>query len=230
MTSEPRIVSISSSVTPCGWRYINRMRLHAVDLLEPVQQIDERSLADVAAPLHRVLTDERELGHAERGEMAGLRLDHIDRARPELAAHQRDRAERAPAIAPFGDLQVRPRRATETDAGAAAIVASHHAGSKRVPGSPHIVVIERTGRGPRDDLGDLRVRGEIDERIDLGQRLGELVGRPRDQTAGQHETLAVPRVLELGEVEDLLDGLPPGGVDEAAGVDDDDVGPLGVAR
>lgn len=50
-----------------------------------------------------------------------------------------------------------------------------------------------------------------------------------DEAAGDDEALGATGVFELGHFEDGVDGLLLGGVDEGAGVDDDDVGVFGVS-
>ena len=47
-----------------------------------------------------------------------------------------------------------------------------------------------------------------------------------DEAAGYDEALGAAGVFELGHFEDGVDGFLLGGVDERAGIDDDDVGVL----
>ncbi len=67
------------------------------------------------------------------------------------------------------------------------------------------------------------------EDVDLGQRGAQFGGMARDQAAvGCH--LRAARVGRLGGVEQDVDRLGLGGVDEAAGVDEDEVGGAGRGR
>ena len=68
------------------------------------------------------------------------------------------------------------------------------------------------------------------DRIDLGDVLLDLVAVSLDQATGDDEALGFASVggLVLDHFEDGVDGLLLGRVDEAAGVDDEDFGVLGV--
>ena len=82
---------------------------------------------------------------------------------------------------------------------------------------------------PARALEHLRDRLEVrraEDVIDLGDVLGELVGVALREAAGDDELLR-PGLLVLRHLEDGVDALFLGGVDERAGVDDDDVGALG---
>jgi hypothetical protein len=76
----------------------------SVDALEATQQRHQVPLAGIAAPHDRVLAHERELGHSELDKAACLVFDHVGRARHELPAHQRYRAESTPSVAALRDL------------------------------------------------------------------------------------------------------------------------------
>ena len=69
-----------------------------------------------------------------------------------------------------------------------------------------------------------------DDCVDLGDVLLDLVAVALDQAAGDDEALGFAAVLllVLDHLEDGVDGLLLGGVDEAAGVDDEDLGVFGV--
>jgi hypothetical protein len=87
---------------------------------------------------------------------------------------------------------------------------------------------QRSRRCTGNDFGHLRVRREVDQRIDLGQRIGELRSRTSDEAPGDDEAFQAGRVLEFGEVEHLFDGLSTSGVDESTGIHQHDVGALGM--
>ncbi len=69
-----------------------------------------------------------------------------------------------------------------------------------------------------------------DDGVDLGDVLADLVAVALDEAAGDDELLGAAAVglLVLDHLEDGVDGLLLGGVDEAAGVDDEDLGVFGV--
>ena len=69
-----------------------------------------------------------------------------------------------------------------------------------------------------------------DDGVDFGDVLSDLVAVALDEAAGDDEALGFAAVLllMLDHLEDGVDGLLLGGVDEAAGVDDDDLGVFGA--
>ena len=184
----------------------------------------------IPAPHHRVLADERKLRDPKLDESTGFFLDHIRGPRAELPSHQGDGAERAAPVASLGDLQVRPRRAAEPQAGGR--------GDGRIPPrgvepGTRVTVdlgLELAGRDRRDDLVDARVGGEVDQSIHLGQRVGQVVGAARNQTSGQDQAPKVAVRLQFRKIEDLFDRLPSRGIDEPARIDDDDVRSGGIVR
>jgi hypothetical protein len=79
-----------------------------------------------------------------------------------------------------------------------------------------------------DDGRDLGVRAGAHEVVHLGHLPRHLVVVALGEAAGHHELLAAPLLLVARQLEDGLDRLLLGALDEAAGVDDDDVGAGGV--
>jgi hypothetical protein len=69
-----------------------------------------------------------------------------------------------------------------------------------------------------------------DDGVDFGDVAADLVAVALDEAAGDDEALGAAAVGDfvLHHLEDGVDGLLLGGVDEAAGVDDEDVGVLGA--
>ncbi len=69
-----------------------------------------------------------------------------------------------------------------------------------------------------------------DDGVDLGDVFADLVAVALDEAAGDDDALGFAAVglLVLDHLEDGVDGLLLGGVDEGAGVDDDDLGVGGV--
>ncbi len=90
--------------------------------------------------------------------------------------------------------------------------------------------IQRPGRNPVNDLRHPWVGGEVDEGVDLGEGLGQLVRRAGHQAPRQDEPLQARGLLERGKVERLLDRLAASRIDEPAGVDEHDVRSIEVIR
>ena len=92
----------------------------------------------------------------------------------------------------------------------------------------HILVAQQP------ELGELRNEavnfGRAEEEVDLGQCVDQLVLVALHHAADADDRFAVPCVLETACFDERVDRLLLGGVDEAAGVDDDDVGFRHVAR
>ena len=83
-------------------------------------------------------------------------------------------------------------------------------------------------RGSRPQAGgDVGVVVEAEHRVGLGQRRGELLAVPLGEAADRDHGLGAPGALEVGGLQDGVDRVLLGRLDEAAGVDDGDVG---VAR
>ena len=74
---------------------------------ERLEQLGQREAVAAVAPVVReILRDEIDLARALRLEQLRLAHDLVERERAVLAAHERNRAERAAVIAPFADLEV----------------------------------------------------------------------------------------------------------------------------
>ena len=132
-----------------------------------------------------------------------------DRARDEVAAHRRDDAEAAAMVAALGDLQVRvvPRR--QLDAGRRHEVGVRIVRLRQVP----VHVIEHLARRMRP--GD---RQHL--RMHLRDQVLAAVAA-RAEAAGDDDLAVFGKRLA-----DRVERFLHGGVDEAAGVDDDEVGAL----
>ena len=76
--------------------------------------------------------------------------------------------------------------------------------------------------------GDVGVVVEAEHGVGLGQRLGELLAVALGQAADRDDGPGAAGLLEVGGGEQGVDGVLLGGLDEAAGVDHDGVGVLGV--
>ena len=85
--------------------------------------------------------------------------------------------------------------------------------------------------GAIDDLGDLLAAEDADDLIDLRALLAAASSfLPLGQAAGDDDGADAALLLEVEHLADDAERLLPGRLDEAAGVDDDDVGPVGVGR
>ena len=173
-------------------------------------------VGQVGAVGRQILRDEADLLGAAGDQIARLAQHRLGRAAALRAAELGDDAEGAGAIAPFGDLDVR--------------------GVRRLRAAPRRRVVVEIGRRvddaqavdrPGDRLGDGADLVGADELIDLGHLRRQLFRVALRQTAGDHQPLAAPRLLVLGHLENGVDRLLLGLADEAAGVDDDDLGGLG---
>ena len=174
------------------------------------EQVRElRTAAPQVAPeMAQVLRDEvdllRPLG------LQRLRLAHqpLERLGAVLAAHQRDRAERAGVIAPFGDLEV-----------ADVVGAAQELADAGMRGDG---IREQA---PLSERGDELVQiGESQEEIDFRHLSCQLLLVALHQAADRHDRFDRRFLLELCRLQHRLDGLPLRRVDEPARVDEDDVG------
>ena len=147
---------------------------------------------------------------------ARLAHDGLGRAAALRAAQLGDDAEGAGAIAALGDLDVGGVR--------------RHRGAAR-----RDVVVEEARR-----LGDADARGRAADRVgdgadlvgaeevvDLGHLVGQLARVALREAARDDQALAAAGLLVARHLEDRVDRLLLGLADEAAGVDDDDLGVLG---
>ena len=147
---------------------------------------------------------------------ADLGLDRLRRARPLLAPERRDGAERARAVAALGDLHVGPRHRRRRRGGSSS--------RSRTP-----VGLRRGSRQRRPTGAERAFAREPDDRVDLGQRGGELVAVALGHAAGDHE-LRARLAASADERQDGVDRLLACRLDERARVDDDQVGVVGAAR
>ncbi len=209
----------------------------AFGLAELAQQLGEGlarpgRAARVPAVAREVLRDQVDLAHAARAERADLGGDVRDRAAALRAAQLGDDAERARPVAALGDLDVRRVGGPDADARRLVIVDVrgglgdlHH--RQRLALAAGLALGRARARRAAEQLRDrLEVR-RAEDVIDLGDVLDEIAGVALREAAGDHE-LGGAGLLVLGHLEDGVDALFLGGIDERAGVDDDHVGTLGV--
>ncbi len=171
--------------------------------------------AEVFAVAGGVLADQIDLAHALFEEASGFRDHGFETAAAEVAAILRDHAEGAGVIAALGDLQVRE-------------VARCGENARR-----EVVIEVRRGCGGRfvnalaDGDNALDFVG-ADERVDFRHVLFDVAAIALHEAAGDDQALRLADLLVLGHFENGVDGFLLGGVDEAAGVDDEDVGLIGM--
>src|SRR5208283_3114842 len=154
-----------------------------------------------------ILRHEHDLSHLERLDL-GQDRGHWSRALP--ATKRGDGAEAAPTIAPFGDLDVGPRRARLWSgklqqveaAGSAVDGRGLRSGPHDAPGGPH-----------------LDRHAEPGHEVYLAKGSGELLARALCEAACHNESGAL--LAHSVELEDCLDRLLSRGLDECARVHDD---------
>ena len=176
--------------------------------LERTSAPEAGAVFDVHAVGARVLRDDEELLDSRLDQVLGF-LHHLaDGPAHEVAAHRRDDAEGASMVAPFGDLDVRVVSRRELDA------------------------LRRNEVGERIvRFGQVRVHSRHD--FVGGMRAGHrqhLRVRLLDDVALGAETAGDDHLAILGQrFADRVERLLDRGIDETAGVDDDEVG-IVVAR
>ena len=166
--------------------------------------------------MREVLRDEVDLARALQLEQLRLAHDFVERERAVLAAHERDRAERAAVVAAFADLEVAHVRQV------ARVEAHARMRDERRLGIEHAA---------REQLGNEAVHlGRAEEEVDLGELARELGLVALDHASNGDDRLARAVGLAAPGVDDRVDRLLLRRVDEAAGVDDDHVGVIELGR
>ena len=174
---------------------------------------------EVVAIAGGVLRDQRDLGHAPRGQCLAFRDDVLKRPGLISSADQRNRAIGAAVVAAVGDLHIGgvARRGQHAAGGEEAVVAIGEHGAQ---------VFFRL----RHHLGDAVVVLHAQKAVHLRHLRGQIAGIALGQAAGDEQLLQPARLLVLRHLEYGVDGFHLGGLDEAAGVDEDDVGLGGVSH
>ena len=220
-------------------------------------RLEQAQVAEVLAVRRGVLADEEELAHALGGQPLALGQDVAGPAAHERATEAGDRAERAAAVAAAGQLErghrpgvepaaygagsggrAPPHRSRRRRSGAVVGVTGHRDrrgvavdGADRQQPAP-VGRRVRVVRLPRHDRaqpgGDVGVVVEAEDGVGLGKRLGEVLAVALGQATDGDDGLRAAGLLEVGGLEQGVDRVLLGGLDEAAGVDHDGVGVLGV--
>ncbi len=228
--------------------------LDAVDGRELGQQrLEQPEVAEVLAVGRGVLADQEQLPDALLTEPPGLAEHVAGAAGDERAAERRDGAERAAPVAATGQLERGHRAAVEPPAhrpgagrgrrgrvqvggrdGVAGDDDGVRAAGRRTDRQQLAAVLRGVRvvlltRQDRPQLGsDVRVVVEAEHRVGLGQRLGEVLAVALGQAAHRHDRLRGPVGLEVGGLQQRVDGVLLGRLDEAAGVHHHGVGVLGL--
>jgi hypothetical protein len=163
------------------------------------------SIPDIDAIRARVLRDDEQLLDAGAEKPLGFGQHLADGTAHEIAAHRRNDAERAPVVAAFADLQVRIVLRRQLDS------LRRDEVCERIVELRQVLMHSRHHFGRRMRTGD----GE-DTRVRVANERSAFL---RAEAAGDDD-LAVFRERLTDRIERLLDGR----VDEAARVDDDEVG------
>jgi len=182
----------------------------------------------VHAEESRVLGDEVDFLHAFLDELARFGDDALHGSAAVAAPDLRNDAEGARVVAPLGNFNVREMARGESETGCVVVRdISRTRGHETLRGGLRGPLL---GVKAFDDRGDFRDLVETDERIDLVVERGrEVLREPLGHAAGDDELLFFAAFLHaavLVDLQNMSDRLLFGGIDEGAGVDDDDVGLL----
>ena len=195
-----------------------------LDLVQLAEQLGQAGAAvEVDPVIGHVLGDEVQLADAVGGQFAGLLDDLLDRLGDVLAAHVRDRAEGAEPVAPLGDLEIGQMLGGDPEPGPV-VLGLDGGGAEDGP------LLVEVAHDPVGDLGDLLAAEDADDLVDLGHLLQEHLALPLGQAPGDDHPLDLPGLLAVEHLADHAQRLLPGRVDEPTGVDDDQVGRLGVGH
>ncbi len=182
---------------------------------EPLDELREPgpTEAEVLAVSRRVLGDQHELRDALPLERGRLGDERLDRPAPLLPAHLRDRAERAGVVAALAHFQVRVAPPLREHSGSGLVVESRR---ERLVGEP------RKGRQAGGRFRRALELVQADEGVHLGDLRRELAPVLLHHAARDDDAVDLPPPLALHLLEDRVDRLFLGAVDEAARVDEDD--------
>ena len=96
------------------------------------------------------------------------------------------------------------------------------------------LVTEETGTSPGQHAvggpDDVLEAAHAQHGVDLRQLLQDGVLVALGETAGNDDAAETPGLFQLRHLQDVVDGLALGRVDEAAGVDDHEIGPVRIGQ
>ena len=175
-------------------------------------------LVQVGAVAGDVLGDDDDLLHAPVGQLLGLSEQGLHGPAAVAAPEIGDDAVGAAVVAALRDLQV-----------GGVSGGGHHPGAilhgvVDVAEESGLVALH-DGLHCGDDVG---VAAGTQHAVHLGHLLHELILVALGQAARHQQLAQSALVLQLGQLQDVVNGLALGRVDKAAGVEDGHIGPLGV--
>ncbi len=204
-----------------------------VEEADPVQLFDLREAfeqqrqavaqAEVFAVKGGVLSDEGDFADARGGQVRGFARDRLQPPAAEFSAQLRDDAEGAGMVAALIDLDVGGVARRREDARRLVLVEIRD----RVARFRIFRALAEVAAARRQDLLDF---AGADHGVDFGNLRANLFAVTFGQAAGDDEFLGAAEFLVLGHFEDGFDRFLLRRGDEAAGVDDEDVGFIGPPR
>jgi hypothetical protein len=159
--------------------------------------------------------------HAARGEHLGFPHDRVGGAAAVVATERRNNAEGALVIAAFGNLQIRIVSRSREKSWRIRVV---DIGRQLLRSNRDAIRSQQRDRSRADDAEDVLDFASADDGIDLRNFCAQFVAIAFTHAAGDDQFPAAPVLLVLRHLENGVDRLLPGFIDERAGVDDEHVG------
>ncbi len=183
--------------------------MQAVDLAQLGEQLVERGLAvQILAVARGVLRDDVQLAHAVGGKLFCFGEQVLYFSAAEFSANHRNRAEGAFVVAALRDFQI--CRVKRRGLHSAALQREQQFVGKLL----NLLTLQRLGH----DIRNLLIGADADRRVNFVELLGDFVLIALGKTAGDNNRLDFALALEVAQLDDFVDALLLGGVDEAAGV------------
>ncbi len=172
--------------------------------------------AKIDAIIHCILGNEVDFFHAFSGEARGFGDDRFHRAASLFAPHQGDRAERAIAVAAFGDFYIGAMGLSETEARGVRLV---QIGGLADP-EPLLPLLWR--QQVPANFRDLPELPGPHHAVEFRQLLEEVPLIPLRQTAGGNQHPAGSCFFQFAMRNDRIDGFLLGFFDKSTRINDDD--------
>ena len=184
----------------------------------------------IHAEVGGVLRNQEKLFDSLRNELFGFATNRLDRAASVFSPHLGNDAEGAGVVTPLGDLDVGEVLRSEAPTGSVEVgdVNGEMIGDKVFRRRPR-----SSSEDTPDDWGNFLELVEADEGVDFAEFPGQLGGEALGHTTGNNEALIGAATVEAAvamSFEDGGDAFGFCGIDEGAGVDDQDVRVGGVGR